>query len=313
MPFALKNPAKPATRNLADRNFALLAFLGMFAVALLCAASARTQGQAPQTGMPEGTPRSWAEAAANNELGIIDAEGSFPVRYRIRKVDAKGDTTREVIESKDGTVARMVERNGQPLTAEEDAGERERLNEVLSSPDEFLRHQHRSHESREYSKQLVRLLPSAMIYSYVPGQPQSNAAKTPQVVMDFRPDPAFKPPTMIANVLTGIEGRVWIDTRSRHMTRVETHVIRPVNFGLGVIAHIYPGGTVLLEQARAGDDRWVYAHMEEHLTVRELMLRTVAQNTVMTSWDFRLLPSPMTYQDAVHTLLALPVTLRPGN
>jgi hypothetical protein len=271
------------------------------------------QNQVPPSALPEGTPQSWAAAAAHNEVGIIDAEGNFPLRYRIRKVDAKGDTTREVIESKDGTVARLVQRNGQPLTPEEDAGERERLNDSIATPEDFLRHQHRSHETREYSKQLIGLLPAAMIYTYVPGQPQLSDVKSLQVVLDFRPDPNFHPPSMIANVLTGLQGRVWIDARTRNMTHIEAKVLKPVNFGLGVIAHIYPGGTIVFDQARADENHWVFAHLEEHLTVRELMLKTVPQNTIMNSWDFRVMPSQISYQEAIRTLLAMPIPLKSAN
>jgi hypothetical protein len=307
MPVALHNPAlfPESQKRLARMVSALaIAFLPMMSLA---------QNQSPSAGLPEGSPRSWAEAAANNEVAIIDAEGNFPLRYRIRKVEARGDTTREAIESKDGTVARLIQRDGQPLTAEEDAGERERLNDAISSPEDFLRHQHRSHETREYSKQLIRLLPSAMIYTYVPGQPQLEDTKSPQVVLDFHPDPNFHPPNMIANVLTGLEGRVWIDARSRHMTHIEARVLHPVNFGLGVIARIYPGGTIVFDQTRAGENHWVFAHLEEHLTVRELMLKTVPQNTIMNSWDFRVMPAPISYQDAIRTLLAMPVQFKPSN
>jgi hypothetical protein len=307
MAAALHNPAFRSPRSIC---------LGALLCALIVTLSPLptfAQNQSPQTATPEGTPRSWAEAAANNEVAIIDAEGNFPLRYRIRKVEARGDTTREVIESKDGTVARLVQRDGQPLTSEEDTGERERLNDSLSSPEDFLRHQHRSHETREYSKQLIRLLPSAMIYTYAPGQPQIGDSKSQQIVLDFHPDPDFHPPSMIANVLTGLEGRVWIDARSRHMTHIEARVLRPVNFGLGVIARIYPGGTIVFDQARADENHWVFAHLEEHLSVRELMVKTVPQNTIMNSWNFRVMPSPLTYQEAIRTLLAMPVPIKSSN
>jgi hypothetical protein len=147
---------------------------------------------------PEGTPNSWADAAIANELKVIDRQGQVPLRFRQRKVDAKGDTTREVIESKDGNVARMVERDGQPLTAAEDAAERDRLAGDIASPDDFLRHHKREDANRDDVLQLVRMMPKAMIYSYAPGQPQSKAQEGQEVVLDFHPNPEFRPPTMYA-------------------------------------------------------------------------------------------------------------------
>jgi hypothetical protein len=268
-----------------------------------------TPGQAiPE--LPEGTPRSWAEAAVRIELGVIDADGKVPLRYRQRKIDAKGDTTREIIESKEGNVARLVERNGQPITAAEDAAERARLMADVASPDDFIKHHKRDSARREDVLQIVRMLPQAMIYSYVPGQPQPKGANGQQVVIDFHPDPAFRPPTMYAELLTGFEGRVWIDAQSHCMTRIEGRVLHPVNFGFGIVAKIFPGGTVELEQTHATGDRWVYSHLDEHLTARVLMVKTLPENAAITSWDFRPMPSLLSYQDGIRLLLAMPVPLR---
>jgi hypothetical protein len=283
---------------------------------LLCLTAAaphlRAQNITNQTvsAQPDGLPRTWADAAARNEINIIRSEGTFPVRFRERKIDAKGDTTREIIETQQGSVARLVERNGQPLTPEEDAAERERLNDELASPDDFIRHHKRDAGTLETTLQLVKLLPQAMIFTYAPGQPQPKGETSPQIVLDFHPDPSFKPPTMVSEILTGLEGRVWIDAQSHVMTRIEGRILHPVNFGFGILARIYPGGTIEFEQVRAGGDRWVYRHVTEHLTVRAMLVKTVPQNAELTSWDFRLLPALMPYQDAIHTLLAMPVPLR---
>ena len=98
--------------------------------------------------MPQGTPGSWIDAAEKNELEIIQ-DDDHPIRYRMRKVDRKGDTTREVIESAQGNVARMIERDGKPLSAEENAAERERLNNILKSPQDYLKHEERGSAARK--------------------------------------------------------------------------------------------------------------------------------------------------------------------
>jgi hypothetical protein len=93
------------------------------------------------------------------------------------------------------------------------------------------------------------------------------------------------------------------------MVRVEAHVLHAVNFGFGVVAKIFPGGSVEFEQTRATHERWAYSHMEEHLTARILLVKTMPENTVMTSFDFRPMPTLMSYQDAIRMLLAMPVPL----
>jgi hypothetical protein len=209
-------------------------------------------------------------------------------------VNAKGDTTREIIESKDGNVARLVERNGQPISAKEDAAEQARLMEDINSPDDFLKHHRKDTEVRGSVIKLVEMMPQAMIYSYTPGQPQSKGAAGLQVVLDFHPNPSFHPPTMFAEALTGLEGRV----------------LHPVDMGFGLVAKIYPGGTLDLEQTRTPEGQWVYSHLDEHLTARVLVVKTLPEDTVVTSWNFRSMPSLLSYQDGARMLLAMPVAVR---
>jgi hypothetical protein len=232
------------------------------------------------------------------------------MRYLIRKVDRKGDTTREVIESVQGNVARLIQRDGKPITAAEDADERSRLNDVLSSPTDFLKHQQREGAGRDYAVQLIKLLPEAGLYSYSPGQPQPPGATSPQVVIDFVPNPAFHPPTMVSELLTGLKGRVWIDPRTATMTRIEGEVLRPVNFGWGLVARVYPGGHVEFQQTFVEGKRWIYSHLDVNITVREVMLHTVNDKTKMSTWNYQFLRAPISYQDAVHELLAQQIQLQ---
>jgi hypothetical protein len=271
--------------------------------------SAQAQTASARQPLPQDNPRYWIDAAAKNGLVIIQDE-DHPMRYRMRKVDRKGDTTREVIESAQGNVARMVERDGKPLSASEDAAERARLNDILKSPQDFLKHEEHGSAQKNYAIQLVKLLPSAMIYTFAPDQPQPPGSTSRQIVIDFRPDPSFHPPTMIAEVLTGLAGRVWIDARTQTMTRIQGTVLHPVNFGWGIVAKIYPGGSIELEQKLIDGKRWVYSRLDEDLTVREVMLRTVTDKTRMNAWDFELLPAPMSFQDAVRALLTMPVPVQ---
>lgn len=259
--------------------------------------------------VPAGTPQSWAEDVIRNEIKVIEAADKMPLRYRERKVGAKGDTTREVLVSREGNVARLIERDGQPITAAQDADERARLMDESAAPDDFLKRRHRDAEMRDSVIKVVALMPQAMVFRYAPGQPQIKGREG-LVVMDFRPDPKFHPPTMLAECLTGLEGRVWIDPRTRTLTRIEARVLRPVNMGFGILAKIYPGGTLVLDQTNLGGERWVYSHLEEHLTTRLLMVKNYPENTVMTAWDFRTMASMPSYQDGIRELLAMHVATK---
>ncbi|MCU1224975.1 MAG: hypothetical protein JWQ42_3068 [Edaphobacter sp.] len=251
-------------------------------------------------------PRSWAVDASANELLALHHPGSY-LRYRIHMIDDKGDRVRDLIESKDGSVARLIMRDGRPLTNEEDIAERQRLNDMLTSPSNYAKHVKNDASGRKIADTLLKLMPDAMVYTYVPGQPQTG--KNPgslEIVLDYKPNPKFSPPTTMAGALTGLQGRAWIDAKSRYVVRMEGSIFRGVNFGWGMLAHIYPGGQLVIEQTHAGGGRWIFTRFTEQLTVRALMVKTLNVKANIEASNFQTI-GPMSYQDAIHLLLNTPL------
>lgn len=300
-------------------NAAVLRFLGIGLLSLATLGTApfpvvgraAMQGTAAPPTVSSRPPQTWAEEGAAHQERIVLAGEDVPLRYRVRKVDGRGDVTREVIESRDGAVARLVQRNGRPLIPAEDAAERERLEAILSHPEAWAKRHRREQAGREYALKLIRALPGAMIWSYVAGQPQLPEAHGPQIVLDFAPDPRFKPPTLITEGLSGIAGRVWLDAASRCVLRIDGRIVHPVDFGWGgMLARVSEGGTVQLDQAQVAEHRWFYTHMSEHVTVREMLVHTVNEQGESRAWDPKMLPAPLSGEQAVRELLAMPVPTR---
>jgi hypothetical protein len=254
--------------------------------------------------------RTWAVDAANNEVLVIQHPGSY-LRYRMHIIDEKGDQTRDQIETADGSVARLILRDGHALTPDQDAAERERLNYLLNSPSAYARHIKNETANKKQGFDILKLMPDAMLWSYAANQPQppnQPAGDPPLVVLDFKPNPKWSPPTMLSEGLTGLEGRVWIDSSTRRMVRFEGDIFQPVNIGLSVLGHLYPGGKILAEQTNVGSQRWIVEHIDMQLAVRVLMVKTVNVHTRYdTSRDtFQPVPS-MTYKQAIKILLDTPL------
>ncbi|MBS1823205.1 MAG: hypothetical protein JST61_14735 [Acidobacteria bacterium] len=280
------------------------------AVSLLLSCSAANGQIAPATAIPDWLAaipaRNWAVDATAKELEALHHRDSY-LRYRIHIVDAKGDRVRDIIESRDGTVARLILRDGRPLTAEEDAAERKRLDNMLDNPVAFAKHAKGNDSGKKIADDLMRLMPDAMIYNYVPGQPQTGARPgTTEVVIDYEPNPNFHPPSTTAEALTGLKGRAWIDADSKVIVRMEGNVFKGVNFGWGMLAHIYPGGRLVLEQGDAGNGRWIFTHFTQRISIRALMVKTLNISSDVDSSDFQTIPA-MSYQDAIRILLNTPL------
>jgi hypothetical protein len=222
-------------------------------------------------------------------------------------VNEKGDQVRDVIESKDGTVARLIMKGGKPLTEEQDKWERQRLNEMLASPSAYAKHVKNGDSERKIADRLVPLMPDAALFSYVPGQPQTgNDHGSTEVVIDYKPNPKFAPPNTEAEALTGLEGRVWIDSKTHQLIRMEGRISHGINFGWGMLAHIYPGGKLALDQTSVDGSRWIFTNFSMQLSVRALMVKTVNVNSHVQASNFQTI-GPMSYQDAIHLLLDTPL------
>lgn len=251
--------------------------------------------------------RAWAVDAAANELVALHHPGSY-LRYRMHVSDEKGDQVRDVIESKDGSVARLILKDGRPLTEAEDKAEQERLNAMIASPSDYFHHVKNEESGRKIADAMIRLMPDAMLYTYVPEQPQSNSNHGAlEVVMDYEPNPSWRPPTTTSAALTGLKGRIWIDAGSHQLVRMEGTIFQGVNFGWGMLAHIYPGGRLVLEQANAGQQRWIFTHFDQQITVRALMVKTLKVHANVDAAEFQTLPGGIGYEDAVRMLLATPL------
>jgi hypothetical protein len=252
------------------------------------------------------SPHALAAEAAANELVALHHTGSY-LRYRMETVNERGEQVRDVIESKDGTVARLILKDGKPLTPEQDKAERQRLNDMIASPAAFAKHVKNGESEKSMADKMVPMIADAMINTYTPGQPQSGRnGGAPEIVLDYKPNPKFVPPSTEAQALTGLEGRVWIDAKTHYVVRMEGTIFRPVNFGWGMIAHIYPGGKVVMNQTNAGDNRWIFTDFSMELSVRALMVKKLDIRSSAKASNYQKL-GPMSYQDAIHLLLETPL------
>jgi hypothetical protein len=283
---------------------ACTALLAVFDLTSFAATSLET----PVVSLPAAPASAWAVDCANNEVLVVQHPASH-LRYRLHVVDGKGDQVRDQIETPEGTVSRLILRDGRPLTPQEDSDERNRLSALAASPATFARHIRHDEENRKTGIGLIEMMPGAMVWSYASGQPQlpGHPAETPAlVVLDFAPNPKWSPPTLESELFTGLQGRVWIDPQTRYMVHLEARVVRPVNIGWGMLAHIYPGGTVTLQQSSAGGQRWMMDHVVEQLTLQALLVKTVKQRLVFDATGFQTIP-PMRYRQAIEILLETPL------
>jgi hypothetical protein len=235
--------------------------------------------------------------ASQNELH--STAPPYPVRYKLRKQDDKGVTTKEIVETKDGDVARLIAKNDKPLTADENKAELDRLNNLMAHP-EIQEHRHkREQEDSGRADEMTKLLPDAFLYTYLGLVPGSSG---PAYRLSFKPNPGFQPPDREAEVYHGMEGELWIDQAQERIVKLDAHLIADVDFGWGILGKLYKGGSLAIEQKDVGHRHWEATLLKLNLTGVALMVKPLSFQTTETSFDFEPVPLNMGYQDAVRLL-----------
>jgi hypothetical protein len=268
--------------------------LGVIFLALAPASLSSNQSSPAVTTDPVGLVR----RATQNRL---DADKTHrPLRYLLRKIDGPRDTTKDIIETSDGDVARLVAINGLPLSTEANQAELDRLN-ILATHPAIQEHRHQR-EQKDVARvnRLMRLLPDAFLYRF---EGMVDCAGGPCYRLTFTPNPHFAPPDLEASIFRGLAGEVWIDQAQERLTRLDAHFIETVDFGWGMLGKLEKGGTILLEQADVGGHDWELTALKLNLRGKALMVKSLSIQIAEQADHFSPVPPGADYRKAIHLLL----------
>jgi hypothetical protein len=247
-------------------------------------------------------PVALVRRAAANELRAIDdrvAQGPAPVRFLLYKEDEKGSTSKEVVQTRDGSVARLVAINGKPLTQEEERSEAARLERLLDQPDLQERRRKREREDAERARKIVHVMPDAFLYKY---EGIVSGPNGPAIRLSFKPKPGFEPPDQETRVAVGIQGELWIDQNQERMVRLDAQLFEDVDFGWGILGRLYKGGSIRIENADVGNHNWQLQRMKLDLTGKALMLKTLTFRITESGTGYESVPKEMSYKDGIRLL-----------
>jgi len=225
-----------------------------------------------------------------------------PVRYVLRKVDGDHSTTKEMIETKEGNVARLIAINGKSLTAEQEQNEMDRLDALLAHPE--MQERRRKSEQKDAARidQLVGMLPDSEIYK-LEGMVACGTGQCYR--LSFTPNPKFEAPHLEADVLRGFAGEVWIEKTQQRLVRLDAHLEREVSIGFGILGRLDKGGTIELQQEFEGNvQEWQPTVLKLNLSWKALMVKSVKIDINEVASEFATVPAGIGYREAIAMLKA---------
>jgi len=256
---------------------------------------------------PPATPQVPAQELVRRAIANEDKASKENVRflYRLRTETPKtGAITKELVETNDGVVARLIAVNDRPPTAEERKKDDERLEKLVRDPQSRAAKRKQQKEDEERTTRMVRALPDAFLYQYDGFEPGKNGQQV--IRLKFKPNPNYDPPNRELQVYQGMEGTMLIDPSDERLTKIQARLFKGVNFGWGILGHLDPSGQFEVAQSRVGGDRWEVTEMRLRFTGRILLFKSLNINEHETAFDYRRAPENLSFIQGVEFLKKQP-------
>jgi hypothetical protein len=234
---------------------------------------------------------------------------AHPMRYRLHKSSPRLTSTKEILETKDGDVARLVALFDKPLTPEDEQKEQARL-DALQNDSSLQRHRKQGEEGdMAIVLRLLRMLPNAFIYQWA-GSAAGLAG--PVQKFTFKPNPHFDPPDLETQALTAMTGELSIDAAQERVTRLEGHLQQDTDYGWGILGKLDKGGWIVIEQADIGGHQWCIARFQMQMNMR-ILFKTKNIDTKEEMTEYTPVPVHLDYRQAIQMLRADPANAtQPG-
>ena len=216
-------------------------------------------------------------------------------RYRIHREDDKGSQDRDVIDTKDGQLARTLFINGQPLTAEQREADEARMKKLVEDPSERAKRDKRAKDDDDKGTQMLKQIPEAFIFKY-------EGTENGQVVLSFFPNPHYTAPTRELQVFRSMSGKIWIYRVEGRLARMDGGLFEDVTFGWGLLGRLNKGGTFSITQSRVGDGHWVYVSLDVKMVGHAVIFKSINVRQVERISDFHRMSDTMTISEAYQLL-----------
>lgn len=208
--------------------------------------------------------------------------------YKERDRIGTGSKTYQVTMIEGSDYERLIAVNGKPLTKSQAAQEEQKEKQAIAqrraeSPSQRQQRIAKYQKDRERDHALMEQLTKAFDFTLV-GAHRLRGFNT--YVLKATPRSSYTPPNMETQVLTGMEGTLWIDQKTYQWVKVTARVIHPVSIE-GFLAQVEPGTAFELEKSPVEDGIWLATHFSMKSKAKVLFLINKSSQEDDTYFDYR--------------------------
>jgi hypothetical protein len=233
-------------------------------------------------------------AVVANELRAQDGRHSRWM-YRVDREEQGKKKAKEVVQTGQGSLDRLVAIDGRPLNAKEQQDERERIGNLVRNTAEQQRLEQTKKKDAELCIAFFKMIPDALTFT-------SAGRDGDLIKLSYRPNPSFQPLSREARVFHEMEGEMWVQETQRRLVRMQGQLMADVKFVGGLLGHLEKGGHFNVEQRELLPGQWDLTFMEVNMKGKALFFKTIAVNEKEYRSDFQTVPDGFTLAEAADML-----------
>ncbi|MEP6705261.1 MAG: hypothetical protein ABJB34_10700, partial [Acidobacteriota bacterium] len=200
----------------------------------------------------------------------------------------KGSETFQLSFYKGYRIKRLIEKNGKPLTSDEQKSEDKAVADRVEEIEKKIAKKEAT--TGPSSSEDRRISIAEVLRASTLSNPRRERFRGRDVIVfDFAPNPAFdyNNSKSMLKFFGKTAGAMWIDEKDKQVARLEAVLFDSFNIGGGVLAKLKKGASFALEQERVNDEIWLPSTADINLSVRVLLVKGIDLNQVIRSYDYR--------------------------
>jgi len=215
--------------------------------------------------------------------------------YRLEKEKSGKTEVEEILETNRGSLSRLLSVDGHPLDAQQQRQENQRMQRLVSHPDEQSDLRETSNKKAERGARLFKLMPDVFTFAYA-------GRKENIVTLTFRANQTFRPFSIETRVFYGMQGQMTVDAKQERLVALNGHLMEDVKLGGGLFGRLDKGSKVKVVQAEVAPGHWKMTALDVDIKGKVFLFKGIDVRETEKHTDFHLVPNGLTLVEATAIL-----------
>jgi len=172
-------------------------------------------------------------------------------------------------------IDRLIEKNGNALSAGEQKKEDERIAKQVKKLDK--------EDADTAAKQKKRDQTAITIQDFLHADRFYNPRRERRadedlIAFDFAANPAFHAKTLAQKAAQALTGTIWIDEKAHDVAELDAHFEKNLKVGGGLLASLHKGSAVRFVQTFVHNQVWLPTYISVHISARALLFVGLNEN-----------------------------------